>query len=141
MMQYDGDLHAAAGTTWSRRRPSSARWASTWRANRRRAVRHQRDAEVRPRDLLLERQPQRHVRPDARDVRRDPERPRAVRGAAVDEGGRDHRRADRGAADRPATASRASTTPTATWSATPATATPRSSRSRPSTCASGACCR
>ena len=66
----------------------------------------------------------------ARDLRRDPERPRAVRAAAVDEGGRDHRRADRASCDRAATASRASTTPTATWSATPATSTPTVHRGR-----------
>ncbi len=55
-----------------------------------------------------------------------------VRPAAVDEGGRDHRSADRRAAHRQAPASPASTTPTATWSATPGLPRRRSSRSRSS---------
>ena len=82
--------------SWSRRRRSTARWASTSRAARRRAARDQRDPEVRPRDLLLERQPQRQVRRRRLETYVEiPSRPRAVRAAAVDEGRRDHRRADR----------------------------------------------
>ena len=69
------------------------------RPQRRAPARDQRDAEVRPRDLLLERQPQRHDRSDARALRRDPERHAPVRGAALDEGRRDHRPADRRAAN------------------------------------------
>ena len=52
----------ARSTSWSRRRRSSARWASTSRATGVAPARDQRDPEVRPRHLLLERQPQRHVR-------------------------------------------------------------------------------
>ena len=53
---------ASASTIWSSRPPSTARWASTSRAIAGDSVRMQRNAEVRSRDVLLERQPHRNVR-------------------------------------------------------------------------------
>ena len=62
MMQYDGDLQAARSASWSRRRPSTDTMGEYLAQGRHRPVRHLRDPEVRPRHLLLERQPQRQVR-------------------------------------------------------------------------------
>ena len=95
----------------------------------------QRNAEIWPRDLLLERQPQRHVRRSLRRVRRDPERLGSLRTAALDEGRGDHRRNSRRPCGAAACGTGASTTPTATWSGTPATSMRRSLPSRPSTSA------
>ena len=113
---------AAADALPRRARPRSiARSASISRDNGRAPARDQRDAEVRTRDLFLERQPHRHVR---RGATRSTSRSRVIRcpsRAPLDEGRRDHRRhTSTSCAPAGAIAMRASTTPTATWSATPA---------------------
>ena len=124
MMQYDGDTKLPPRFLVAP--PAIDRTLGEYLAKTGVApVRDQRDAEVRPRHLLLERQPLRQVRRGARDLRRDPDRRRALRAAAVDEVRRDHRHADRRRSGAASTASCASTTPTATWSATPATSRPR----------------
>jgi 2,3-bisphosphoglycerate-independent phosphoglycerate mutase len=62
MMEYDGDPTSPSATWWSR--PPSDRTMGEYLANTRpEPARGQRDPEVRARDLLLQRQPQRQVQP------------------------------------------------------------------------------
>jgi 2,3-bisphosphoglycerate-independent phosphoglycerate mutase len=87
MMEYDGDLHipgrylvAPPGHLAHPGRIPCQCGAQ--------AARGERDAEVRPRDLLLQRQPHRQVQRVAGGLRRDQVRPPALRAAPVDEGRR-----------------------------------------------------
>jgi hypothetical protein len=97
MMQYDGDLELPARFLVDP--PVIDRTLGEYLvAQRRDATGVLRDAEVRSRDLLLERQSLRLHRRAAREIRGDSQRRDQLRSAAVDEGRRDHgRRADRAA--------------------------------------------
>ncbi len=120
MLQYDGD--ALVPKQYLVEPPAIDRTMSEFLCAEGCAqLRGQRDAEVRARHLLLERQPLGLHRRIARDLHRDPQRQRRVRHHPGDEGPRDHRRGDRSAAQRRVPVRHGSTSRAATWSATPAT--------------------
>ena len=100
MMEYDGDLKMPRALP-GRCRPAIDRTMGEYLAHTGvTPVRDLRDPEVRPRHLFLQRQPHGQVRREARDLRRDPVRRRALRAAALDEVRRDHRHGDRGDQER-----------------------------------------